>query len=106
MSDLGRVTPGQERLGRATPGKERLFELPSNKRNLTPSERARGNPGAVAPSQLDLRNILKSLESESVRERRFRFSTVVSNTRWVGKTGGSLKASRLVEARSEAVRRR
>ena len=29
----------------------------------------------------------------------------MSNTRWVGKTGGSLKASRLVEARSEAVRR-
>ena len=68
MSDLEGVTPGQERLGRATPGKERLFGLPSNKRNLTPSERARGNPGAVAPSQLGLRNILKSLESESVRE--------------------------------------
>jgi hypothetical protein len=70
MSDLEGVTPGQERLGRATPGKERLFGLPSNKRNLTPSERARGNPRAVAPSQLGLRNILKSLESESVRESR------------------------------------
>ena len=65
-----------------------------------------GRTQGLSPLPIRNRKDPPSRESESVRERRFRFSTVVSNTRWVGKTGGSLKASRLVEARSEAVRRR